>query len=35
MKEYTFKNMVFDMVMLVVTGGAWILWVIVRYLRTH
>jgi len=30
MKEYTFKNMVFDMVM-----EAWILWVIIRYLRTH
>ena len=35
MIEYTFKNMVFDMVMLVITNGAWILWVIVGYLRTH
>jgi len=35
MKSYGLSNMIFDMVMLVLTGGFWFIWIVVRYLRTH
>ena len=34
-KKYTKWNALFDMFMLLITGGLWLLYVIVRYLRTH
>ena len=34
-KEYTFGNMIFDFFMTIITGGAWLIWVLIRYLRTH
>ena len=35
MKKYTFGHMVFDFIMTMATGGMWLIWVLVRYLRTH
>lgn len=35
MRKYTIFNMMFDFFMTIVTGGAWLIWVAVRYLRTH
>lgn len=35
MKKYTFGHMVFDMIMVLLTGGLWLVWVLIRYLRTH
>ena len=35
MKKYTIFNMMLDFFMTIVTGGAWLIWVAVRYLRTH
>lgn len=35
MKKYTIGNAIFDFVMTVITGGFWLIWVLVRYLRTH
>lgn len=28
-------GIVFDFVMTILTGGAWLIWVVIRYLRTH
>lgn len=35
MKTYTFGKMLFDLIMIFLTGGLWIIWLIVRYIRTH
>lgn len=35
MKKYRLHNMLFDFFMTVITGGAWLIWVLIRYLRTH
>lgn len=35
MKKYTFGKMLFDFIMTIITGGAWLIWVLIRYLRTH
>jgi hypothetical protein len=35
MKKYTIWSALFDLIMLVLTGGFWLMWVIIRYLRTH
>jgi hypothetical protein len=35
MKQYTLWSAAFDLIMLVLTGGFWAIWVVVRYLRTH
>ncbi len=32
---YKKRSMMFDFIMTVATGGAWLIWVGVRYLRTH
>lgn len=29
-KKYTFGSFLFDLIMIAVTGGAWILWICVR-----
>ena len=34
-KKYTFGHMVFDFIMTLLTGGFWLIWVLIRYLRTH
>lgn len=34
-KKYGFLNALFDIFMICITGGAWVIWVVVRYLRTH
>jgi hypothetical protein len=34
-KKYTKMNAAFDLLMTVLTGGFWLIWVLVRYLRTH
>ena len=34
-KEYGCGDMVFDFIMTIITGGAWLIWVLIRYLRTH
>jgi len=28
-------SIIFDLIMTIVTGGAWLIWVAIRYLRTH
>lgn len=33
--NYTKKHAAFDLLMIVITGGLWLIWVVVRYLRTH
>lgn len=35
MKKYGCGAMMFDMFMTIITGGAWLIWVLIRYLRTH
>ena len=34
-KQYGFPNLLFDLFMTVITGGFWLIWVAVKYLRTH
>lgn len=34
-KRYGFLNLLFDFFMTVITGGLWLIWVAVKYLRTH
>ena len=31
--DYTFWNFLFDVVMTIITGGLWLIWVFVRELR--
>ena len=33
--EYTVKTMMFDLFMIMITGGLWIFWLAVRFMRTH
>lgn len=33
--SYGCLNLVFDFTMTVLTGGLWLIWVAVKYLRTH
>jgi len=37
MKRYkqSFGSVVFDGIMTFATGGLWLIWVLIRYLRTH
>ena len=34
-KRYGFLNLLFDFFMTIITGGLWLIWVAVKYLRTH
>lgn len=34
-KKYTLMHALFDLIMIVLTGGLWLIYVLVRYLRTH
>lgn len=33
-KKYGFLHHLFDFVMVMITGGLWLVWIIIRYLRT-
>ena len=33
--EYGFGNLLFDFIMVILTGGLWIIWVVLRYLGRH
>ena len=35
MKNYGFLNALFDIFMTIITGGLWIIWIVIKYLRTH
>lgn len=35
MKKQGCLSILFDFVMTILTGGFWLIWVIIRYLRTH
>lgn len=34
-KEYPAKTIWFDIFMMLITGGLWLIWLLMRYLRTH
>lgn len=34
-KRYGMGNLLFDFIMTVITGGLWLIWVAVKFLRTH
>ena len=34
-KNYGCGSMLFDIFMIIITGGLWLIWVLVKYLRTH
>lgn len=35
MKKYTFANLIVDFILTMATGGLWLIWVVIKYLRTH
>jgi len=35
MKKQSRLGILFDFVMTIITGGFWLIWVLIRYLRTH
>lgn len=35
MSKYGFWKFFWDVVLILLTGGLWLLWIILRYLRTH
>lgn len=35
MKKYKTSSLVIDFIMTLLTGGFWLIWVLIRYLRTH
>jgi len=34
-KKYGLGSLIFDFIMTVLTGGFWLMWVAIRFLRTH
>lgn len=34
-RNYGCLNAAFDLFMTIITGGLWIIWVAIRYMRTH
>lgn len=34
-KKYTFGKMLFDIFMTTMTGGLWLFWLFIKYVRTH
>lgn len=34
-RRYGLGSKLFDLGMIIITGGLWLIWVLVRYLRTH
>jgi len=35
MKKQSGLGILFDFIMVFLTGGLWLIWVLIRYLRTH
>lgn len=35
MKKYGLLHALFDVFMIFITGGLWLIWIFVKYLRTH
>lgn len=35
MKNYGCLHALFDIFMIFITGGLWLIWILVKYLRTH
>lgn len=35
MKKHGSISIIFDFIMTLLTGGLWLIWVLIRYLRTH
>ena len=35
MKSYTTKSAMFDIFMLIITGGWWFVWIVAKYFRTR
>lgn len=35
MKKQSKPSVLFDLFMTFITGGFWLIWVLIRYLRTH
>ena len=35
MKRHGSLGIIFDFIMTILTGGLWLIWVLIRYLRTH
>lgn len=33
--KYTCGAMIFDFIMTILTGGGWLIWVLIKYLRLH
>jgi len=34
-KPHNFWGILFDFCMVILTGGFWLIWILIRYLRTH
>lgn len=34
-KHYGLGSLIFDFIMTIVTGGLWLIWIIIRYLRAN
>lgn len=34
-RNHSFLGLLFDFIMVLLTGGLWLIWVLIRYLRTH
>ena len=35
MKRYGFFRLLFDFLMVMMTGGLWLIWIFIKYLRTN
>ena len=35
MKKYGILHALFDILMTFCTGGLWLIWIVIKYLRTH
>lgn len=35
MRKYGFFSLLFDFILTMATGGLWLIWILIRYLRTH
>ena len=35
MRNYSVGGVLFDFVMVLLTGGLWLIWILIRYLRSH
>jgi hypothetical protein len=34
-KHYGFFHILFDFILTILTGGLWLIWLLIRYLRNH